>query len=479
MEPREADIETPPSLGAVSLGAAALAALACWPMLVTGDVFLFLDSRGYLETGGDILAFVEAMLTPVGEGGGGLAGGGDGGPSFLRSFAYSTFAAAASGHGGALLLAFAQGWMACVAALSLLPRDALRPGAWPFALPLMLTTLPWFAVFVMPDLFAAVILAYGALLWRVFDHLGRAHQLLLVALASAAGLAHYGNPPLAAGLFALVLAGRLVQRRLGLGILLAAALPVLMGPLANYAASSVALDEPSSAPKRLPILLARSIEDGPAAWYLAEACPNGEDLAICAAFDGEVPDDMTEFLWSDGGIKSLSEAEMSAIRAEEPRLLWAAFRAYPLAQAHSLSRNALRQTWSVGLAKIDPAPDLGAEPRVDASVLSMRLVDGFDRLVDWTTLAGALALVPLAWRNRARWPPVAIVGAGLLLNALVFGGLSAPDDRYQARVAWLLPFLALGFAAADLGRARRGHSHACGAEPAPASPAKTDAGVHR
>ena len=174
-------------------------------------------------------------------------------------------------------------------------------------------------------------------------------------------------------------------------------------------------------------------------------------------------------LWSEGGINSLTEDEMSAIRAEEAELLWAAFQAYPLTQAHSLSRNALRQTWSVGLAKFRPTPELGAEPREDASALSLRLLDIFDHVVDWSTLIGALALVPLALRHPARWPVVVIVGAGLLLNALIFGGLSAPDDRYQARMAWLLPLLALGYAASDASRIRRGERSMQGAGILPAA----------
>jgi len=38
---------------------------------------------------------------------------------------------------------------------------------------------------------------------------------------------------------------------------------------------------------------------------------------------------------------------------------------------------------------------------------------------------------------------VAIVG--LLANAAIFGGLSAPVDRYQARVIWIVPLLAALF----------------------------------
>jgi hypothetical protein len=35
--------------------------------------------------------------------------------------------------------------------------------------------------------------------------------------------------------------------------------------------------------------------------------------------------------------------------------------------------------------------------------------------------------------------------AGLVANAAIFGGLSAPVDRYQARVIWIIPMLAALF----------------------------------
>ena len=54
-----------------------------------------------------------------------------------------------------------------------------------------------------------------------------------------------------------------------------------------------------------------------------------------------------------------------------------------------------------------------------------------------------LALVLLVARRRrlaeAEIALLAVVLAGLLVNAAVCGVLSAIDDRYQGRVAWLLP----------------------------------------
>jgi hypothetical protein len=44
----------------------------------------------------------------------------------------------------------------------------------------------------------------------------------------------------------------------------------------------------------------------------------------------------------------------------------------------------------------------------------------------------------------AALPVVLFVLAALLLNAFVCGALSGPYARYQARIVWLVPLLALG-----------------------------------
>ena len=432
-----------------------LALLMCWPILLTGDAYVFFDTKGYLSMGDQILA---PLLGGGGEaGGGGLpsASGPDEPASPLRSFAYGIFFATLNLIGGGLTIALGQGWLTIWTALILVPREAFaRPVPALAILSLAaLTTLPWYVSYMMPDLLAALVIAYGAVLWRAFDEIGPLMRILLGLFAAFALISHYGHPPMAAGLFGLVLLARAVQRRLTLSVAAAAVLPILFALLGNLGASSVALDQPSMAPKRLPILLARSIEDGPAAWYLAEACPAGEDLAICAAFDGEVPDDITAFLWGPGGIRSLTGSQLSAIRDEEARILWAAFRAYPVAQTASLLSNAALQTVRVGLSELSPAPtsDLLAAPQPEGRP-SEALRRTFDPVVEGTTLLGALALLAACIARPARFAPVLIVVGGLFANAAIFGGLSAPVDRYQGRVVWLIPFLALIFLAETMNR---------------------------
>jgi hypothetical protein len=54
----------------------------------------------------------------------------------------------------------------------------------------------------------------------------------------------------------------------------------------------------------------------------------------------------------------------------------------------------------------------------------------------------ALAGVILGWRLRhdPAGALLACVALGLLANAAATGALSAPFERYQARIIWLLPF---------------------------------------
>jgi hypothetical protein len=49
-----------------------------------------------------------------------------------------------------------------------------------------------------------------------------------------------------------------------------------------------------------------------------------------------------------------------------------------------------------------------------------------------------------------------VLGLGILVNALVCGGISQPATRYGARVIWLLPMLATLLALAAADRHRKG-----------------------
>lgn len=451
---------------------ALLAALVlCWPMLATGSYLVFSDSSSYVRGGQIIWGMATDMLgigdvqSPAEPGGGGDGSGaaadGDekkGRGYVVRSFVYSMYTLAAGAAlwpaGFAVLQTAMTLWM-LFALIG--PEAASRPRVLlvGFIYLAAVTTLPWFTAYLMPDILAAAVLIYAAILVCRFDDLGPWQRFAIGAIAAFAVAAHYGHGPLAAGLFGAVLLWRLVCRRLTLSVTVAALLPVLFSPLANLSASSVALDSPSVTPLRLPILLARSIEDGPARWYLSDVCPEAP-LAFCEAFGDEVPTNIAAFLWAENGIESVSPEVMARIREEEFRVLAAAFLAYPLRQSASLLGNAALQTVKVGTGEIFLGANNDEFRLSQPNPSGQAVLRVFDTVTPLGTAAGGLLLLGLFVSGRLTRPEAEIVGVvvlGLLLNALIFGGLSAPVDRYQSRIAWLLPALAAIFLARRAGAA--------------------------
>ncbi|EYD75964.1 hypothetical protein Rumeso_02393 [Rubellimicrobium mesophilum DSM 19309] len=423
-------------------------------MLATGGYLVFTDTLSYIS-GGDIiwrmgrhlLRSLMGIREAVGESAQSMVND-KGEPYVVRSFAYSLFTLVAGASiwpaGFAILQTAATLW----ASFALIGPEAItRPGRLVLTFLYLATasTLPWFAVYLMPDLLAAAIVIYAAILVRRFDDLRTWQQIALGAIASFAIIAHYGHVPLAVGLFGFVLIWRGVGRRLTRRVILAGLIPILFSPLANLSASSLVLDTPSTTPLRLPVLLARSIADGPARWYLEEACPDAA-LVMCEVYGKDIPD-IGEFLWGDSGISSLTPEQLEGIRAEESTILLSAFRRYPLEQTESLLGNSARQIVSVGTDQISVATwdEQGDLIFAEPGAQGLRIVEAFDPVTvvgTWAAAAVILLLWAMGRLGRHELELLAIVVVGLLINAAIFGGLSAPVDRYQSRVIWLIPALA-------------------------------------
>lgn len=445
-----------------------LACIASWPMLVGGSYFFFHDTGLYIGTGEKIFNFAIGTVSQVFQ----TPGGGtdtstsdvirDNRIMVLRSFVYSLYVFIMGGGVWPPIFATLQAAAVIWSAFALIDRTALDH-SWVLAvgmIPVMgLTTLPWFTVYLMPDILVAMIVIYAAVLLTRYDHLSRIQLLVLCGLTTFAVASHYGHGPIAFGLLAGVIAWRAIRRQLTWGFFVAAVIPVLFSPVANLTTSAVVLDDAEVTPMRLPILLARSLQDGPAFWYLSAACPEA-DHAFCEAFPEESPRWIGDFLWSENGVRSLSPEIMNRIRDEECEVLWAAFRAYPAQQTWSLAGNTVLQFFKVGTGQIMPA-QLASSGRLEGhdAPRATKLLSVFDVVVAVGTAAGALVLAWL-WASRRltreQRDVLLVVLAGLALNALVFGGLSAPVDRYQSRLIWLLPVLAVIFYARSLdGQSRR------------------------
>lgn len=315
------------------------------------------------------------------------------------------------------------------------------------------TSAPFVATAASPDVWAGLLILSFVLLDAYRTRLG-AGTLVLAGLVAAFSVAsHASHVALAGALVAAsLLASAFGRARRGW---LRAALPagvVAAGVAGTVGAGVIGFGEASVAPKRYPIVLARAVEDGPALWHLEEHCDEYR-YAVCELFGEDVPNNVGDFLWNDGGVRDLATpAQMDRIRAEEALIVRRATMEYPFAQARRAGGNVLEQLADFGVIQ----SGLGARPDYRGRGVTVRQETGRwgALLGGLTTLhvlvfAGGLGAAGLALTARRSGLTVAdrralwLVGTGILSNAAICGVLSVPVERYQSRVAWVLPLVAL------------------------------------
>ena len=443
--------------------ALAAAVLLSWPMLILSAPLMFSDSAFYIKQGSSIwhmlTELVLAASAPDLETAAPSSGAAAPAPAAasatwsVRSAPYPFFAYISSlsplGLAGTVILQSAAVFFMLFAVV----RREFEAPAVDVALVVLacgtLTSLPWFTSYLMPDFLAAAVILYAAVLVRSFDTLSTSQRVVLGLLAAFAIGSHYGHMPLAVACIGAALAFRLWQRRLGVSVVIAAVAPVVAVVAFNAAVGMAVFDGASAAPRRLPVLLARSIEDGPARLHLEAHCTTAR-YTICEVFP-EIPSSVDAVMWSEGSLlETASPEQMNRIREEEFLILWRAFLDYPLQQTWSLIGNTVEQFVSVGTRDFLFAEIKRQDGRVVADFNREHLrglLDAFGLVHAASVVFGLVALAMMAWADRlrvGRWERevVMVVLVGLLANAAIFGGLSAPADRYQSRVAWLVPVMA-------------------------------------
>jgi hypothetical protein len=200
------------------------------------------------------------------------------------------------------------------------------------------------------------------------------------------------------------------------------------------------------------------IYDGPAMATMRRDCPT-QDWTLCPFLDS-FPANSDAFLWTSdsplyraGGPKGVS--------GDADAIIAAALRADPAAEARAALANTLDQLarfasgdgltpWpaqvSPVIARHFPAREQAAYAAARQQAGSLAVPETLARLHRIAAVAGVVAcalLLPLAFRRRAACTGFLIaVLLTLPLGAAITGGLSAPHDRYQARIMWLPPFVA-------------------------------------
>jgi hypothetical protein len=313
---------------------------------------------------------------------------------------------------------------------------------------------PWFASMLMPDIFAPItVLALFLLAYQP----PTARRWPLIATASFAIAVHLAHLPLAAACAFLLLR----RRRFVVTVL-----PIALAVAILLTTNAIGNKRFGLSPYGSVFLLARLVVDGPARDTLKEACPD-PGLRLCD-WIGRFPTDTDDFLWNSQGPVWTYPGGPIGLAPEASRIIWATIRAHPLAVAQYALANTMSQLVTVRVghtfADFNYTSRIGDRLRAHypawelaGFMASLERRDELRAVAEpWqgfhagVLVAGSVASLLLLARSLRRTPPVdageeqpmtafiLVVAVALLANAFTTGALSAPTDRYQARIAWLV-----------------------------------------
>lgn len=496
--------------GLVRIAAVGAAAFAlCLPAAINGGPIIYPDSDAYYSNGANIIGEVFGSEPEAIE------------PSPAPSAETSTTAtagppmqvttiAARSIYFGLLtyIFSFSQLW-GLVALQSLIASIVLWRAARIFsgedelalfaalsAVALFLTTLPWFTGFVMPDVWVSFPVLLLALVMFGPTAPTRLDLAGLFVLTAAAAAFHNASLLVLVGAIGLGAAlawwagvGRNRLRAVSATVAAGVATALLAGVVLNVAAAHHYGER-----LRMPIFItARMLADGPGRDYLRERCAQDAGRYALCRFSALPLDNFDDVLWSDDpdkGVWTISDYDTRlALADEQMRFVLGVATSKPLAQFAVSSMHGIRSFLDVGLLearwnvwedwagnsywstlgihralgqrsvrclaapeRCGPSPIVPIAEIIVAAAfwLALALAIGrFAQTKPWTAARGE--------RARLEFAGVGFVIAVLAFNALVCGALAGEYDRYQARIAWILPiyaFLVLAPWAAWIARMR-------------------------
>lgn len=334
----------------------------------------------------------------------------------------------------------------------------------------LVTSLPWLAAQLMPDiLFPAGVLALHLLAFRTAQ-LNMAERLGLGALIATAIACHMAALGLCVGLVAaLWLMSRIRYFGLPAPRLAyaagAAGAGIALCLVSNLAITGTAAFTPGGSS----FLFGRLVEDGIVARYVSERCPD-RSLRICE-YAGALPANADDWLWGpETAFYKLGG--WAGFGPESSRIIIDSLKRYPLMHATMAVADTLKQfaKFKTEVSIDDNAPTVESirenVPQLLTPLMQARQQAQPFNIAPLNRLhvpVGALSIAGLAaafiWRRRLKLSPeIAALCLSLLLalvvNAAICGVFSHPVDRYQSRLVVLAPFALALVVAANRRKAR-------------------------
>lgn len=343
-----------------------------------------------------------------------------------------------------------------------------------------LSYLPWASNQIMPDIFTPLIVLIVFLLAMHWSQLLRAERIAFpIALAGMISF-HQANLPFSLGLLPIVLIvqwtlargshstqpsaiapARLRRRQLLRTILLIAG-PAVMAGMAQASYAYAVIGRLTPSPAAPMFLLARVIYDGPGRAYLDEACPT-KAYFLCS-HRTELTGNWNYFLWDSRSplramTKSLHER---AMLDEASAIVRGTVHAHPAEVASMAARDAVEQfvqfrtvdqycpclTGKISLVIEELFKQEFSQYRYSLQNRGEIPWDVINTLHITVVILSTITIIGALICNGRRIgaeavSAIAVISWSLLLNATIMGALSGVNDRYQARIIWLVPMMAL------------------------------------
>lgn len=342
------------------------------------------------------------------------------------------------------------------------------------------SSLPFFAAFLMPDVFSGYAVVSGILLlvfWERYGRLSRTALAVLLAVSMTFHTSHVLDVAAVLGMAAVVY----WFFRANAWRVAAPVLTVVLALVGAFSATAIYKEavklKTGDEMRRPPFMAMRVIADGPGREYLRYACDRGAKFVLCQ-FKNLPLDNSQDLLWSDDRRKGIFNVttydNRLQMEREETRFVLKAiafdptgqivaslqnwgeqltmiYLDDPLKNPHYYLTNAYWSTtnlpWLINHVADCGRDHWGCSPRltVEGSEWLYGALLGLSLAVILWRLAQPDLRGPL-WRRDLEWDDerarlvalLALLIGAVLANAFVCGAISGPFPRYQARITWLV-----------------------------------------
>jgi hypothetical protein len=320
----------------------------------------------------------------------------------------------------------------------------------------LVSSLPFFAAFLLPDVFAGLSLLAAANLLALGDRLKRWERVFWLSILTAAVIFHPSHLAIVLMLLGAAIIGRLVSAKISPVGTMALVLAAIIGLASEIGFGLIVEKVLKVQVSRPPVIMGRIIADGTGAAYLREKCPQA-GFVVCKFVD-RLKSNSDAFLWDRDGIYRPAQiTERKALGEEQYRFAAAVLAYDPVGQITATLSDGVQQLKAMGLSDFtDGAEQAFAQlpPVYAEQMISSRLwqqdfpIASFSKL---TVLVAMFSLIFIVVTLIKHWNTISasqklfcfVIFLGQFANALICGGLSGPHERYQARLAWLIPLVAL------------------------------------